>query len=512
MNATFLSKVGWVPIVDSMIGTFHIIYKDPKRATEAYKRYLKGGGSQSTIRSIDKNLFDKNVHEILNNGIMRNEYNWKNPLAPFRYLTDASEIMTRVQMSEKVYKAAKKKGLTEREALERAGFESRDLLDYQKKGTFGATVNRYSAFWNARVQGSTKLYEAFRDRPQRAFAMVGLTVALPTLGFLYLNYDFEKGKFKDDYLELPEYIKQNKWYFNVDGVKGFFPKGYEIGTFFAGIIEKTAMWIAEDDPKGFKEFLYDFGMSNIKSFNPIPTWLRPHLENAMNYSFFRDAPILPADAPKDMLNQYYSTEYNNQVIKKLAENLTLIVGADNYFANPIYLENIYDSYTGGIGRIVKQSIEDIAISAGVIDDPIRPEDPLTKIPGIRAFQAKDIYNNSASIAKFYDETKKYEKVFNTVEYLTKSNDTNALSKLYKEYNFDVAAVVEIKKYLNEIDNDIKVIYNAKKKNDGTLWTSKEKQEQIEDLYKIKIGFAQKGLQIIKNVEKEQDKIKQNNKK
>ena len=73
-------------------------------------------------------------------------------------------------------------------------------------------------------------------------------------------------------------------------------------------------------PKGFKEFLYDFGMSNIKSFNPIPTWLRPHLENAMNYSFFRDAPILPADAPKDMLNQYYSTEYNNQAIKKLKYN------------------------------------------------------------------------------------------------------------------------------------------------------------------------------------------------
>jgi hypothetical protein len=492
-----------------MIGTFHIIYKDPKRATEAYKRYLKGGGSQATLRSIDKNLFDKGVHEILNNGIMRNEYNWKNPLAPFRYLTDVSEIMTRVQMSEKVYKVAKKEGLTERQALERAGFEARDLLDYQKKGTFGATVNRYSAFWNARVQGTTKLYEAFRDRPQRAFAMVGLTVALPTLGFLYLNYDFEKGKFKDDYLELPEYIKQNKWYFNIADLKGFFPKGYEIGTFFAGIIEKTAIWIAEDDPKGFKEFLYDFGMSNIKSFNPIPTWLRPHLENAMNYSFFRDAPILPADAPKDMLNQYYSTEYNNQVIKKLAENLTLIVGADNYFANPIYLENIYDSYTGGIGRIVKQSIEDIAISAGVIDDPIRPEDPLTKIPGIRAFQAKDIYNNSASISKFYDEVKKYEKVFNTVEYLAKSNDTNALSKLYKEYNFDVAAVVEVKKYFNEVDNDIKILYNAKKKNDGTLWTSKEKQEQIEDLYKVKIGFAQKGLQIIKNVEKEQDKIKQN---
>jgi hypothetical protein len=503
MNATFLSKVPWIAIGDSMLGAFHVIFKDPKRATEAYKRYLKSGGAQSTLRAIDKNLFDKGVHEILNNGIMRNEYNWKNPLAPFRYLTDASEIMTRVQMSEKVYKAAKKKGLTEREALERAGFEARDLLDYQKKGTFGATVNRYSAFWNARVQGSTKLYEAFRDRPQRAFAMVGLTVALPTLGFLYLNYDFEKGKFKDDYLELPEYIKQNKWYFNVDGVKGFFPKGYEIGTFFAGIIEKTAMWIANDDPESFKEFLYDFGMSNIKSFNPVPTWLRPHLENALDYSFFRDAPILPADAPKNMFNQYYSTQYTNEVIKKLAENLTVLVGNDNYFANPVYLENIYDSYTGGIGRIVKESVEQIAISAGVIEDPIKPTDSLTKIPGIRAFQAKDIYGNSASITKFYDTIKEYKSAFNTIDYLTKTNNTEGLIKEYKKYNFDIKAVIGIEEAMKDVSENIKTIYNAKKKNDGTLFTSNEKQEIIEDLYKLRIGLAQKGLQIIKNIEKEQ---------
>ena len=41
MNATFLSKVGWIPIVDSIRGIFHVVYKDPKKATEAYKRYLK---------------------------------------------------------------------------------------------------------------------------------------------------------------------------------------------------------------------------------------------------------------------------------------------------------------------------------------------------------------------------------------------------------------------------------------------------------------------------------------
>jgi len=106
-----------------------------------------------------------------------------------------------------------------------------------------------------------------------------------------------------------------------------------------------------------------------------------------------------------MLNSYYSTEYTNPTLKVLAEQLTSIVGADNYFANPIYLENIYDSYTGGIGRMVKESVNAIAIKGGIIDDPIRPEDPLTKIPGIRVFQAKDVYGYSKSIQEYYDKTK-----------------------------------------------------------------------------------------------------------
>jgi len=502
LNATFLSKVGWTPIADSMVGAFHVIYKDPKRATDAYKRYLKSGGSQSTLRAIDQNLFDKGVHEVLNKGVMRNEY--KGVLGPLRYLTDISELMTRVQMSEKVYKVGKKKGLTERQALERAGFEARDLLDYQKKGTAGAVVNRYSAFWNARVQGTTKVYEAFRDRPQKAFAMVGLTVALPTLGFLALNYDFEKKEFNQDYKELPEYIKQNKWYFNIDGQGYFFPKGFEIGTFFAGIIEKTALWIAENDPEAWTEFLKDFTISNVKSYNPAPTWFRPLFENFADYSFFRDGPILPADAPKNMLNQYYSTEYTNESIKKIAEGLAKIVGPDNYFANPIYLENIYDQWTGGIGRIVKESIDKIAITGGLIDDPIKPTDPLTKIPGIRVFQAKDVYGNAASVSKFYKKIDKYQKTFNTLTFLKDNNRLDEYQELRKDfinqYKLDPESMLDIRKQMGEIAKSIRIVYNAKYKDDGSLFSGDEKLELIEDLYKARIGIAQKGLQILKDIE------------
>ena len=182
MNATFLSKVGWIPIVDSIRGIFHVVYKNPKKATEAYKRYLKSGAAFSTLRSVDRTVFDKDAHTLLNKGVMRNEYKIgiTNPLGPFRYLTDVSEISTRVMMSEKVYKAAKKKGLSERDALQRAGFESKDLLDYTRQGTVAGRINKGVPFFTARINGAVKAYEAGRDRPKKFFAMIGLATVLPT--------------------------------------------------------------------------------------------------------------------------------------------------------------------------------------------------------------------------------------------------------------------------------------------------------------------------------------------
>jgi len=501
MNATFLAKIGWLPIVDSIRGMFFVIYKDPKRATEAYKRFLKGGGAQSTLRSIDRSMFDGDVHTILNKGVMRNEY--KGLLGPFRYLTELSEDMTRVMLNEKVYKKAKKEGLTERQALERAGYESRNLLDYQKKGVVGASINRYSAFWNARAQGSTVVYEAFRDRPKKAFAMVGITVVVPSIAF-YLSNINNEGELDKDYKELPDYIKTNKYYTKLNGKGVYFPKGYEVGTFFASLTEKVLDYVRKEDKPSFMEFTKDFLFEHTKGYNPIPVWLRPHVENLMDYSFFREAPVLPPDAPKDMKNSYYSNQYTNPTIKELANMLTTIVGADNYFANPIYLENIYNSYFGGIGRMVKDAINKIAITSGVIDDPITPTDPLSKIPGVRVFQAKDVYGYSQSVSKFYKKTKKMRTALNTLDYLKRTGNMEDYQKEREKADFDIEAVLEITKGMSDISADIKVIYNAKMKDDGTLFTGDEKREIIDLLLLERIGLAQKGLQIMKELEQNKE--------
>jgi len=500
MNATFLSKVGWVPIVDSIKGIFHVVYKDPKRATQAYKNFLKSGAAQSTLRSVDRTMFDADAHAILNKGVMRNEYSTP-ILGQFRYLTEISEEATRVAMMNKVLKEGRKKGLSERDALQRAGFESRDLLDYAKKGTVGARINKGVPFFNARTQGAVKGYEAFRDRPTKFLSMIGLTVILPTF-MAYNALVDEDGELDQDFKELPDYIRNNKYYTKVNGKGVFFPKGFEIGTFFSNLTEKVLDYLRINEKQDFMKYTKEFLLEHAKGYTPIPTFARPFIENLFDYSIFREAPILPADAPKDMLNSYYSTEYTNPTIKELSENLAIMVGADNYFANPIYVENIYDSYFGSVGRMAKDAINAIAIKGGIIDDPIRPSDPLTKIPGIRVFQAKDVYGYSKSIQEFYSRTKDYKTVMNTVDYLLKIGNTEGYLKESKKVNFDIKAVIEIEKGMKDVSKDIKVIYNAKMKDDGTLFTPEEKRDLIDDLYKTRIGLAQKGLQIIKNVEQQ----------
>ena len=500
MNATFLSKVGWLPIVDSILGIFHVVFKDPKKATQAYKNYLKSGAAFSTLRSLDRTVFDTPVHQILNKGVMRNEYSTP-ILGQFRYLTEISEEATRVALLNKVLKAAKKKGLSERDALERAGFESKNLLDYSKKGTVGARINKGVPFFNARVQGSTVAYEALRDRPTRFLSMIGLTVVLPTTYF-YLSNVKDNGELDEDFKELPDYIRNNKYYTKVNGEGRFFPKGFEVGTFFSNLTEKVLDYMRTNEKQEFIKYAKEFLQEHAKGYTPIPTFLRPIIENQFDYSLFREAPILPADAPKDMLNSYYSTEYTNPTIKALSENLAIMVGADNYFANPIYVENIYDSYFGSVGRMAKDAINAIAIKGGIVDDPVRPSDPLTKIPGIRVFQAKDVYGYSKSIQQFYNRTKDYKTIMNTVDYLNKIGDTEGYLKEIKKVNFDIKAVIDIEKGMKDVSKDIKVIYNAKMKDDGTLFTAEEKRDLIDDLYRVRIGLAQKGLQIIKNVEQQ----------
>jgi len=497
IQASFLNKVGFVPIQDSVIGAFKIITKgNNKKANDIYKKYVKSGGMQSTLLAVDKpNIFDGKVFDILNKGPIRNSD--KGILAPFKALTRLSEEMTRFRIFEKTYKKAIEKGLTEKQALERGGFEARNLLDYAKRGSLGANINRLVPFWNARVQGLTRVYEAFRDDFGRTSAMIGAYIVIPTIGFYMLNKDDK------DYKEEPDWIKQNYWYFKIDDKPYRFPKPFEVGTLVSSVIEKSLDWFRTNEPQEFDKFAKQFFINNAKGFNPMPTVVRPIVENFMNYSFFRDAPIVPKSLDKNLPNKFYYTEYTSETFKLLSKTINGLVGDDSFLATkPIHAENVFRSWTGGLGRYIIDTLDYAIIKAKIIDDPIKPTDTLSKIPIVRAFDVRDVPGYSAqSIVKFFEEFEKVETIINGMDFAKKAGDFEEYQKLKETLNVDEVQLLEYRKSIKEIDKQIRNIYNLKEFPNGDIPTPDEKRELIDDYYKLMINFAQQGLSYLEQTRK-----------
>ena len=497
MQASFLNKVGFVPIQDSLIGMFNIITRGrSKKAQDMYNKYVKSGGMQSTLLAVDRpNLFDGKVYDILSKGPVRNAD--RGMLAPFRALTRLSEEMTRFRIFEKTYRKAIDKGLTERQALERAGFEARNLLDYAKRGTLGNNINRLVPFWNARVQGLTRLYEAFRDQPGRTTAMIGAYVVIPTLGFYMLNKD------DPDYKEQPDWLKQAYYYFKIGDKPYRFPKPFEVGTLVSSMVEKTLDWVRTNEPQEFARFAKDFFVSNAKGFYPIPTAVRPFAENFMNYSFFRDAPMIPKSLDKNLPNKFYYTEYTSETFKLVSKLLNDLVGDDSFFAtNPIHAENVFRSWTGGIGRYIIDTLDYVLVKGEIIDDPIKPTDTLSKIPVVRAFDVRDVPGYSAkSIVRFFEEYEKVDTILNGMDFARKNGDFEEYRKLKETLNLDETLLVKYRQSIKDLDKQIRAIYNLKKFPNGEIPTPDEKRELIDDLYKYMINFAQQGLTLLENAKK-----------
>ena len=498
MQATFLNKVPFVPFADSMIGLFGILTKgNNKKALELYNRYIKSGGMQSTLLSMDRpNLFDGKVFDILSKGPVRNAD--KGILAPLRALTRLSEEMTRFRIFTKTYKKAKKEGLSEREAIERGGFEARNLLDYAKRGTTGRVINQLVPFWTARVGGLSRLYEAFRDAPARTTSMIGVTIVLPTLGFYMLNYN------NKNYQEQSNWLKMNYWYFEIDGKPRRFPVPFEVGTFFKGLVEKTLDWYFKNERKEALKFAKDFIKQSSKSFYPLPPAVTPFIENAMNYSIFREAPIVPKSLDKNLPNHFYYTEYTSETFKYYAKVWNSMVGDDSLLAtNPIHAEHVFRSWTAGLGRHLIDVMDAALIKSQLIEDPIKPTDTLSKIPIIRAFDVRDVPGYSASsLVKFFEEYDKVSKIVNGMEKAKKDGNVEEYFKLQKQFGADHSVILQYRESIKELDTTIRQIYNTKKLADGTTITPDEKREMIDRHYMLMINFAQEALKLLEEIRKE----------
>ena len=505
--APIFSKSGFVPGWNTLKGAYLMAAAKTgfnRNAEKLFKAWEKSGGMQSTLISLDRNIFDKPVYDQLTGRKIRNQI--KNPLEILRTLSEIGENITRLGEFQLAYKKAGREGLKGRERAERAGFEARDVtIDYAKMGYYMKGLNQVSAFYNARVQGYVKIYEAFRDRPGRAATAIAAGIVLPSLYFWYANKDSEI------YRRQPKWVKDNYWVVVMDeGTEDArvyrIPKPFDLGVVFGTGTEQFLDYLASDHPESIKngrEFALDFIKNQMKNLNPIPTILVPPLETYMNKSFFTGNPIVPYYMESKLLSPYQYNPYTTETSKLISRTIMALFGDNpNYTASPLVIENWIRGWTGGLGNYMLMALDKGLVASGIIEDPIKPKDSLTKIPGIRAFNLRDPSIQSEFITDFYTQYNQVKKFRGTLDFLIKTGDKTEAKRVAKQLErVKIKQVVleRNKKVIDQVTTAIRKIHNNKD------FDPAEKQEAIDKLILRTIQIAKESLEGMYGIPQKEDK-------
>ncbi len=489
--APVFSKSGFIPVWSSLEGGLTMLLGKTgvsKKAKKIMQDWEKSGGMQSTLISLDRMVKDKGAFEMLNGQQIRNKV--FNPIEILRTLSEIGENITRLGEFQKAYKKAGKEGLKGREQIERAGFESRDItIDYAKMGAYMKGVNAVSAFYNARVQGYVKIYDGLTQRPGRAIAAITAGIIMPSVYFWFANRDNEV------YQRQPQWVKDNYWVVVVKDTPYRIPKPFDLGVVFGtGMEQFLDYWYGNEAnaKNDLSRFITEFVGTQLRNLNPLPTILVPPVEQKTNYSIFRGKPLVPDYMDRQLLGPYQFNPYTTETSKLLSRTLAAMIG-DHNAPSPIVIDNYIRGWTGGLGNYFMMALDKALIETGIIDDPIRPTDSLTKIPGLRAFNLRDPSMQSEFITDFYDEYNKYKKYKPTIEKLKKDGDFKEAAKLAvrkKLVDKNIAVLERYKTIIDQHNEYVRKAFNMKNVDPD------QKQQIIDDMVFMSIKMAREALKIL----------------
>jgi hypothetical protein len=474
------SKHGALPHfgADFVKGIFHTM----KRG-EMYQEWLKGGGAQAMMVSLDKAHMNKMVYHELLNSRVHNVV--RHPMEFLRLISETTEQATRIGEFALVKKVSGKRGLDRRAAAMEAGFEARDItLDFAKSGHVGKQVNMISAFFNARIQGYAKLWDTFKTRPVAATMKALVAITAPSIMLAIKNHG------DPDIAQIPRWQKDLFWLMKVNGVVYRIPKPFELGILFGTIPERIAEHIlSKGDTKAWEDFMGTLG-NELPI--PAPTGLMPVVENITGYSFFRDRSLIPIGAERKLPEYQYGV-YSSELAKGVSRIIGSLPGMDQIDKgySAIEIENLIAGWTGGLGRHAVDLLDYAGRKMGVLDDPIKPTKTLSDIPLVKAFVARHPSSQAESIEKFRRRWEHGKKVIASANGLRKEFKFLEAANLITESDFN--ALDTANNALRQMNDTILTIHHLPSM-DGM--TKKEladwKRETIDKLYYDMIEIAKFG--------------------
>lgn len=486
------SQRDFKPFIDSWSGFFHIIKQD-----KAYQDFMKSGGMQSMVVSMDRNYFQRDIQKYLTAGKVRNIVT--QPIETLRVLSEVFEGTTRIGVQKLAAKEMRRDtSLTEREVIDRMGFEGRDVsIDFAKMGSKIHAVNMLSSFFNARLQGYARIAKSFKEDPKGTSLKIFKYIVAPSVLLWFANKDDPR------YKQLPAWQKDMFWIIitpeigigdkiskdDNDHTIYRIPKPFELGLLFGSGVERILTATYEADPEPLTNFIKDLTTSNATGLVPIPDVAKPAIEAFSNKNLFNNTPIIPYGS-ENMLPEYQYNEYTSETAKVVGKAISEITGGR--MGSPARLDQLISNWTGTLGRYTIQTLDYGLRESGIVKTPEKPEFQLEDLPVIKAFLVRDATGSSEYIQRFYQKYKKAEGFIKTLDKLEREERLEEIPELLRKSDLDLLVLRDAREAMSAIREIIRTIYMSDM---DTI----EKRQLIDDAYQSMIDIARMSLEGLKEV-------------
>ena len=246
----------------------------------------------------------------------------------------SGERLTRMlQFKIAVREGMNKYGLNEQEAIMRAAYLSRDLMDFMVGGTLIKEMNQVIIFLNPAVRGLDKVVRATKDPKQRksVLARMALVLALPGIINSLMIAAFGDDKQKEEYLSAPDW--QRDMFYRIPVGKGWvmIPRPFELAAITSIFQRLTDKIVLGDDEAFTKQFYRSIGHLVMPTdVAGLAGGYSGVIGALFNYDFFRQKHIIPPE-DVDISVTLRNTDYASQFSKAIQKSTDRLTKDDNHY-------------------------------------------------------------------------------------------------------------------------------------------------------------------------------------
>lgn len=460
ISAAVYSKHGFIPVADTLKGLALYLHKG-----DTYWEYMRSGAAQANLVSLDRNYLSGQIRDLMTRPGVKKMVT-TNPIEILRGLSEATEMATRLAefhnvrkgytgIGNRLFGKTRKPG-----SIQDAALESRDItLDFSRIGSHTKSWNKISAFFNASIQGTDKMFRAWRENPLDMTIKTAMFITMPSVLLWYLNKDDPR------YQELPQWQKDIFWIIPTKDTLIKIPKPFELGILFGTVPERMLQWMYDKDRgqrgngfKGLGDVIIDNMVPNVS-----PTALIPALEAATNYSLFMNRNIVPQHERDNLPPAMQYGPYTSAVGKGIGKMFDV---------SPRIVDNTIRGYTGGLGGF-GLTLSDSVLGMG----EERPAKRISEMPGIRGFTATP-YASSESVQQVYDEFDRQNRLFHAGQELHQRPD-----------GYDKRLHDQLTETMKAFQN----INQAKKAVMKSNLSSEAKRKRLDEIQMSQVRIARKAL-------------------